>query len=50
MEKKEIKHLLTEQDQMRTDIQTVQKNIKSMLGIIYIILACLAVVACILAK
>lgn len=50
MEKKEIEHLLTEQDQMRTDLHTVQKNIKSMLGIIYIILACLAVVACILAK
>ena len=50
MEKKEIENLLTEQDQMRTDLQTVQKNINSMLGIIYIILACLAVVACILAK
>ena len=50
MEKKEIEHLLREQDQMRTDLHTAQKNIKSMLGIIYIILACLAVVACILAK
>lgn len=47
---KDIERLLAEQRKMRTDIDNVQKNEKSMLGIIYIILACLAVVACILAK
>lgn len=47
---KDIERLLAEQQRMRTDIDNVQKNEKSMLGLIYIILACLAVVCYLLAK
>ena len=43
---KDIERLLAEQRRMRTDIDNVQKNEKSMLGLIYIILACLAVATC----
>ena len=47
---KDIERLLAEQRRMRTDIDNVQKNEKSMLGLIYIIRACLAVVCYLLAK
>ena len=45
-----MEQLLAEQRRMRTDIENVQKNEKSMLGLIFIILACLAAVCYLLTK
>ena len=47
---KEMEQLLAEQRRMRTDIENVQKNEKSMLGLIFIILACLAAVCYLLTE
>ena len=47
---KDMEQLLAEQHKMRTELDNVHKNEKSMLGLIYIILACLGIICYLLSK